>query len=652
MEPRPTPMSTAWLLVCTVTTGLHASGAWAKGVCPGAGVNSDTFDESLSIRRIPHTANLPLFLGRMEFVVQAKMSDDFFADHFDLMPKPIGKLLTGRPSLLAFEASLTQGRWKEDEWGPAWRDFKPPGATLIATVNASGARESEDTWSILTSAMSGSLCGSFEGMDTKRTQTSQGRPLNVRWAERETLLRSATLPYEPVCTENLTPWLKLLPCGHAAGLASLIAPLALAESPLKILSISALVDPSQSKVSFTAALDFVHPVADSHGLASWFGRRGNEKLIACAAAASSTVTVWSAETPDEGSIVSAGASVTPTAGGFSSKMPLTLFADMRDSKPLALSGNDLPKPWQIDGSLAAASGASRLAVMRDMLAVAGRSERRHGRYLLRVTNFGARQQVLFMDQLPFFLRPSWRSFQATFETASGVFHRLEGAQAMQRLGLRFVSSDGATTPTEISFSLDVEAGAVVNVHLDVLKEFLPVSRFSYACEKGFDVSSAMWLEREHGGADEDQNPQLGRDELVSSFWRGGPSVPSAWRLRYTEGLLVLVPMPDFSMPFNVIAITVTAVMFFWGSIFKLTAAGKLMHWSLKTDSPEERKRAKRAKIIRLMIVVGIGGMLYHIAQLEDADVSSLREAIPEPASDIVIGLVGTIRPHVAVWFKS
>ncbi len=33
----------------------------------------------------------------------------------------------------------------------------------------------------------------------------------------------AVLPREAVCTENLTPWLKLLPCRDAAGLASLLA---------------------------------------------------------------------------------------------------------------------------------------------------------------------------------------------------------------------------------------------------------------------------------------------------------------------------------------------------------------------------------------------------------------------------------------------
>ena len=37
-------------------------------------------------------------------------------------------------------------------------------------------------------------------------------------------LRHATLPAERVCTENLTPFLKLLPCPSRAGIAALLEP--------------------------------------------------------------------------------------------------------------------------------------------------------------------------------------------------------------------------------------------------------------------------------------------------------------------------------------------------------------------------------------------------------------------------------------------
>ena len=35
-------------------------------------------------------------------------------------------------------------------------------------------------------------------------------------------MRYGVSPFEVVCTENMTPWLKLLPCGGRTGLASLL----------------------------------------------------------------------------------------------------------------------------------------------------------------------------------------------------------------------------------------------------------------------------------------------------------------------------------------------------------------------------------------------------------------------------------------------
>ena len=48
-----------------------------------------------------------------------------------------------------------------------------------------------------------------------------------------------------------------------------------------------------------------------------------------------------------------------------------------------------------------------------------------------------------------------------------------------------------------------------------------------------------------------------------------PAVEPAIRF-YTPGLLVLLPFPDMSMPFNVVAFTSTVLAFFFGSLFNLT----------------------------------------------------------------------------------
>jgi hypothetical protein len=63
------------------------------------------------------------------------------------------------------------------------------------------------------------LWGSVLGL----TQSTQGKPLKRHMHQAvgadtgRNRLRYGTLPRENVCTENLTPWLKLLPCRSQAG---------------------------------------------------------------------------------------------------------------------------------------------------------------------------------------------------------------------------------------------------------------------------------------------------------------------------------------------------------------------------------------------------------------------------------------------------
>lgn len=81
-------------------------------------------------------------------------------------------------------------------------------------------------WLILTNALSGLFCASLNFIDGTRTT----RPVmsfepegDHSTATSETLhLLHGTLPREVVCTENLTPFLKLLPCKGKAGIASLL----------------------------------------------------------------------------------------------------------------------------------------------------------------------------------------------------------------------------------------------------------------------------------------------------------------------------------------------------------------------------------------------------------------------------------------------
>jgi GPI-anchor transamidase subunit T len=94
---------------------------------------------------------------------------------------------------------------------------KPPGVELWAVFDLPLA-EIDATWKNLTHTLSGLFCASINFLESS---TSFSAP---QWGFKVTEgnLRYGALPREAVCTENLTPWLKLLPCRDKAGIASLL----------------------------------------------------------------------------------------------------------------------------------------------------------------------------------------------------------------------------------------------------------------------------------------------------------------------------------------------------------------------------------------------------------------------------------------------
>lgn len=87
----------------------------------------------------------------------------------------------------------------------------------------------DERWEGTRNALAGLFCASLGTMDTQRTTApTRAFPptgdLPALPPPRTHRLRHAALPSEHVCTENLTPFLKLLPCPARAGAAALLAP--------------------------------------------------------------------------------------------------------------------------------------------------------------------------------------------------------------------------------------------------------------------------------------------------------------------------------------------------------------------------------------------------------------------------------------------
>ena len=85
----------------------------------------------------------------------------------------------------------------------------------------------DERWKNLRNALAGLFCASLGSLDEQRTTspvlTFQPEGDLPQFSSSHQL-RHATLPSEHVCTENLTPFLKLLPCKSLSGIASLLNP--------------------------------------------------------------------------------------------------------------------------------------------------------------------------------------------------------------------------------------------------------------------------------------------------------------------------------------------------------------------------------------------------------------------------------------------
>lgn len=144
-------------------------------------------------------------------------------NQFNLLPLAIAHLIS-KHSVKEISFGLSKGHWKPKQWEYPVR-YHVNGAELWVTFQHSNT-DLWKSWRDVTSVLSSHFCASFEFIDKAATIQPQYslRPQGIfaNGTYRKENIFYASLANEAVCTENLTPWKKLLPCFGKVGLASVL----------------------------------------------------------------------------------------------------------------------------------------------------------------------------------------------------------------------------------------------------------------------------------------------------------------------------------------------------------------------------------------------------------------------------------------------
>lgn len=165
-------------------------------------VRSESYNEELFIK--------PLATGYVySFFQFTIVREDNAFRHSSLFPHSLGDIIN-RFHVDELNVDLTSGLWRHKFWGYPAVDA-PSGAEISARFH-NDTQDVDKNWYGLTNALSGLLCTSLNFINSANSyETSADR-----------VYRYSNLPRENVCTENLTPWKKLLPCDSTRGLSSLL----------------------------------------------------------------------------------------------------------------------------------------------------------------------------------------------------------------------------------------------------------------------------------------------------------------------------------------------------------------------------------------------------------------------------------------------
>ncbi|CAI5733460.1 unnamed protein product [Hyaloperonospora brassicae] len=491
--------------------------------------------ERLTLRPLPAINQV---LARLEFAIN---SSSPAADGASLVPTVLRQILE-RYDVESLHLSFSVGRYADWRYGPLQRmnDSSPVGHVPFGTrlqVTLRGTATPMQRWKGVTSQMGGIFSASLNQMDetvvTQLLPSSSAHELGatITTDAAHTFLHGA-LAREELCTENLTPWLKMLPCRGIAGLGSLIDPINVLSGEylsLSLLATRSLDGTWALRQHLTAVLSPSSHNSEHWSLGSLFfaAEHVGDEVRACPLADQSLIVTE--DKSDRGK----------SSCGIDT-------VDLRE-KPVSLSS-----PWFIDWNTAVqeASLQDSFKLQQDAVSVhrfvTGYGQV-HGGIAVQLKNNhqSCGMLVTYRDVIPWYLRLYFHTFRAS----------VGGSEPKARELIRafdFVPAELFAQPNQLRLEAFLPANTTLVFSLRMEKAFLHLSEHPPDANRGFDIAPGVVIFNRSGN-----DSVCGKDVGVPFF---------TTTTLFTEPLLVSLPTPDFSMPYNVIAMTSTVVAFFVGTM--------------------------------------------------------------------------------------
>uniref|UniRef100_A0A8D1DTV4 Phosphatidylinositol glycan anchor biosynthesis class T n=1 Tax=Sus scrofa TaxID=9823 RepID=A0A8D1DTV4_PIG len=549
---------------------LLGPGGWSQAESP-----RDSLREELVITPLPSGDVAATFQFRTRWDLDLQREE---VSHYRLFPKALGQLIS-KYSLRELHLSLTQGFWRTRYWGTPfiqapsvchlylrpkdWSNWEALNRVLLRDPRT--APSVDKSWKELSNVLSGIFCASLNFIDSTNTvtPTASFKPLGLANGTDHSFLRYAVLPREVVCTENLTPWKKLLPCSSKAGLSVLLKADRLFHTSYHSQAVhmrpvcrNARCTSVSWELRQTLSVVF-DAFVTGQGKKDWSLFRMFSRTLTepCPLAAESRVYVDITSYSQDNETLE----VYP--------LPLTTYQDVilgtrrtyavYDLLDSAVINNSRSLNLQLKWKRPPENEAPPVPFLHAQRYVSGYGlQNGELSTLLYNTHPYRAFPVLLLDTVPWYLRLYVHTLTITSKGKENKPSYIHYQPARDRL-----------QPHLLEMLIQLPANSVTKVSIHFERALLKWTEYTPDPNHGFYVSPSVLSALVPSvvaarPVDWDESP------LFNTLFPVSDGSSHFVRL-YTEPLLVNLPTPDFSMPYNVICLTCTVVAVCYGSFYNL-----------------------------------------------------------------------------------